>query len=340
MKLRAEQLSQNLTKSCSPIYIISGDEALLVQECCDTIRTYCQDNGFADREIMHVESGFDWQDLLVSANSMSLFAEKKLIELRLPTGKPGDAGGKALIEYAENASPDNLLLIICNKLDSSTQRTKWFKTVEAKGVSIQVWPIDSKQLPQWIGSRLKQAGLKADPAAIQLLTERVEGNLLAAVQEIEKLKLYSDDGTINADIVAEAVANNARYDIFNMVDRAISGDATTSLKMLRGLRSEGTEAPIVLWALSREIRSLCHCAIQLEQGNGIERILQNQRVWDKRKPLFKTALKRLRAKHLQQMLRLSVRIDHSIKGVDPANTWDTLEKLTLALAGKPIPLAP
>lgn len=332
MRLRPEQLTQHLNKDLLPIYIISGDETLLVQESCDAIRAQCRQQNF-NREVLHVEASFDWQQLLSSANALSLFSERKLIELRLPTGKPGDAGGKALIQYASIASPDNVLLIICNKLESASTRTKWYKTIEEAGASIQIWPIDAQQLPRWIEKRLKQSGIKADSQAIQLLASRVEGNLLAAAQEIDKLRLYTESDIIDADTVISAVADNARYDVFGLVDRALQGDIAGGLKMLRGLKAEGTQVPVILWALSRELRTLSLCAEQLQQGNGIERVLQNQRIWDKRKALIKSSLKRLTAKHLRSLIILASKIDQSAKGMDTQNCWNLLECLLADLAG-------
>ncbi|MEE8059211.1 MAG: DNA polymerase III subunit delta [Pseudomonadales bacterium] len=338
MRLRPDQLQQNLnSNTLQPIYIVSGDETLLVQESCDAIRSSCRQQGFS-REILYVESGFDWDELLASANAMSLFSERKLIELRIPTGKPGDKGGKALVAYTANISPDNVLLIICNKLESASTRTKWYKAVESAGVSIQCWPIDARNLPRWINQRLNQVGLKANAEAIQMLAERVEGNLLAAVQEIEKLHLYAEANVIDVDTVSAAVADNARYDVFGLVDRTLEGDATSSLRMLHSLKAEGTEPPVLLWALSRELRTLYHCAEQIQQGNGIERILQNQRVWDKRKPLIKNALRRLTVQQLQLLIKLAHQIDQSVKGMVKKQSWDLLEQLVLALAGRPVNL--
>ena len=332
MRLRPDQLQQSLSKGLQPIYIVSGDETLIVQECCDAIRLACRQQGFV-REVMHVDNQFDWSELLASASAMSLFADRQLIELRMPSGKPGDTGGKALSEYAANAPTDNVLLITCNKLESASTRTKWYKSLEEHGASIQCWPVEARDLPRWISGRLNQAGLQADGDALQMLADRVEGNLLAAVQEIEKLRLYADEGRITAETITTAVADSARYDVFGLVDRALQGDAPGSLKMLRGLKAEGTEPPVILWALSRELRSLYQCAEQLQQGNGIERVLQNQRIWDKRKPLIKAALNRLKTTQLRGMIAQANEIDQSIKGMLKKPTWELLEQLVLALCG-------
>lgn len=332
MRLRPDQLSQNLNKALLPVYIVSGDELLLVQECADAIRLKCRQQGFS-REVLPVDASFDWNELLASANAMSLFSEKKLIELRMPSGKPGKNGGQILTEYTSNASPDNVLLIICNKIDSASTRTKWYKNIEAAGAAIQVWPVTAQELPQWISRRLQQVGLRADTNAIQIISERVEGNLLAAAQEIEKLRLFTESDTVDADTVAAAVANSARYDVFGLVDRALEADAGGCLRMLQGLRAEGTEPTVILWALSRELRTLIQIDEQLSSGNGIDRVLQNFRVWDKRKALIKNALKRLSRQKFSHLIKLSNTIDQSIKGISKANKWDLLERLVLELAG-------
>lgn len=332
MRLRNDQLQQHLSNTLLPLYIVSGDEGLLVQECCDAIRRCCRKQGFS-REVLHVDASFDWSDLLASANAMSLFSEKKLIELRMPTGKPGDAGGKALTQYSGNISPDNVLLIICNKLEASSTRTKWYKAVEAAGASVPCWPIDAKQLPRWISQRLNMVGLKADSEALQMLADRVEGNLLAAAQEIEKLRLFSENNIIDADTIAAAVADNARYDVFGLIDRAIAGDVRGSLKILQGLKAEGTEPLALLWAISRELRTLCHCAEQIAQGNGIDRVLQGQRVWDKRKAMTKSALQRLNTQQLRQLIIAANRTDQSVKGIVKDNSWILLEQLVAKMAG-------
>ena len=331
MPLRPDQLANHLDKGLAPIYLVSGSETLLVQECCDAIRLQCRRQQFS-REVLHVEAGFDWNELLASAAEMSLFAEQKLIELRLPTGKPGDAGSKALVQYAANAPAENVLLIICNKLESATTRSKWYKAIDKAGTTVQCWPVDARQLPRWINQRLQQAGLRADNDAIQMLADRVEGNLLAAAQEIEKLKLYGNETPITVDKVSASVANNARYDLFALVDKSLQGDTANSLKMLRGLKAEGTEAPVVLWALARELRVLFRCAEQITQGNGVDRVLQNQRVWDKRKALTKNALNRLQAGQLKSLLTLANQADQAIKGINRNNSWDLLEQLIVKLS--------
>ncbi len=332
-KLRPEQLSSALNKQLAPIYLVSGDEPLLVQEACDAIRAAARKQGFNERELYHAEASFDWGQLLASANSLSLFADKKILELRLPTGKPGDKGGKMLLEYAESPASDNLLLIVTPKLDGATQKAKWFKAVEDAGVHIQIWPITPAQLPRWIGQRLQQAGLAAEPSAIELLVSRVEGNLLAAVQEIEKLKLLTPNNQVSYELMASVVADSARYDVFGLADKALHGDARGAVKTLQGLRSEGTEAINVLWALTRDIRSLVQISQAVSQGKHFDWAAKQAGVWDKRQPLIQGALRRLKPGHLQLLLRKANGIDKAVKGMRNAEPWDELLDLVLNLAG-------
>lgn len=224
-KLRPEQLSSALQKQLAPIYLISGDEPLLVQEACDQIRSSARQQGFNERVLYHGDKSFDWSQLLSEANSLSLFADRKILELRIDNGKPGDAGSKALVEYASQPSEDNLLLIVTPKLDGNAQRSKWFKALDKVGVTVQIWPINEQQLPHWLEQRLRTAGLNADRDTISLLAAQVEGNLLAAAQEVEKLKLLAPEGQVTPEMVSGMVTDSARYDVFSLIDKALHGDS-------------------------------------------------------------------------------------------------------------------
>ncbi|SDZ95318.1 DNA polymerase III subunit delta [Microbulbifer marinus] len=330
MRINPRQLQQSLNKGLAPVYVVSGDEPLLVQECCDSIRAAARNSGFSERELLHAEHNFDWGQLLASAGSMSLFAEKKVIEVRLPSGKPGDKGSKALQEFASLASDDLLLLLVLPKLDRSQLNSKWVKALEQNGVLLQIWPVDAQEMPRWIHQRLRAAGLDAEPEAIQILAERVEGNLLAASQEIEKLKLLSQDNLITAATMSDAVASSARYDVFGLIDRALAGDAENAVKTLHGLRAEGIEAPVVLWALAREIRSLLEIGEKLDQGQQLARLVRIQ----KRQPLIQSALARLRPRQLESLLLRARAVDTAIKGGKDQDPWTGLLELTLNLCGK------
>ncbi len=331
-KLRPEQLSAALSKNIAPIYIVTGDEPLLIQETCDAIRAAARKAGFIERDLHHCDSHFEWTQVLASANSMSLFADKKIIELRIPSGKPSDKG-KVLQEYAQMPSSDNLLLVITDKLDKDVAKTKWFTALEQQGVHIQHWSVTPENLPHWINQRLKQAGLQADGNAVDLLASRIEGNLLAAVQEIEKLKLLAPGNIISMELMASVVADSARYDLFGLSDKALQGDASAAVKTLHGLKAEGTDAIAILWALTRDIRSLVQISLTMAQGKNFEMSARQAGVWDKKQPLFKIALNRIKPAQLQQLLRKANGIDKAVKGMRDAEPWDELLDLMLNLAG-------
>ena len=332
MRLYPEKLSAHLQQQLLPVYLVSGDEPLLLQECCDLIRRKARTEGCTDREIIDASgSGFGWQDILHSATSMSLFAERKLVELRLPSGKPGADGSKALCEYLDISSGEDVLLIIAGKIDKKSTNSKWFKALDKAGAVIQVWPVDAKNLPRWLRQRVTNAGMTIDDDALQLLGERVEGNLLAAVQEVEKLKLLVSDSQITAHTVTEAVSDNARYNLFDMADNALKGDATASLRMLHGLRAEGTEPAIALWALAREIRTLYEVQLDCDGGQGVQQALSTRRVWNNRMPLMQAALSRHSGDSLSRLLEQALTVDGSIKGYAGGKPWDNLEDLVTSL---------
>ncbi|MDH3334628.1 MAG: DNA polymerase III subunit delta, partial [Gammaproteobacteria bacterium] len=225
MKIRANQLSPHLKNSLAPCYLVTGDEHLLVNEALDEIRAAARAKGFGMRELHVATTGFDWHSLTASTGNLSLFAEQRIVELRLPTGKPGRTGGQAIVDLAEQAGPELLFIVTAPKLDKSGTSSKWAKTLDQKGVSLPIWPVGVRELPGWIANRMRQTGLQPDRDAVALIADRVEGNLLAAGQEIEKLRLLLGEGKVTAEDVNKAVANSSRYDVYKLTDAAISGDA-------------------------------------------------------------------------------------------------------------------
>lgn len=335
MRVRSEQLAQQLQRAgqaLAPIYLISGDEPLQRDEACDAVRGAAREQGFANREILEAGNHFDWSALASEANSLSLFAEKKIIDLRIPNGKPGREGGKALSEYCERPPEDTLLLITLPKLERAQQNSKWFKTIEQLGVIVQIWPVEPQRLPQWIDQRLRAAGIQADREAAQMLADRVEGNLLAAHQEIEKLLLLHGTGSINAEQLAQAVADSARYDVFELVDSALRGETSRCLRILEGLKGEGVAAPVVLWALHREIAQLAGTSADVAKGLSVDHALTRAKVWDKRKPLVSKALGRLKTPQWLSLLGLCQQADAAAKGADPSDPWLLLERICLQIS--------
>lgn len=332
MQIKPEQLKGHLSKGLLPIYFVSGDEPLLVQEACDEIRAAARKSGCSEREVHHVESGFDWQGFVQSGDAMSLFADRKLIELRIPTGKPGDKGSKALLEYCQHVSEDNVLLIISGKLEGSSRNSKWYKALDKAGATVTVWPIDVRQLAGWTMRRMKDKGLQPSQDAVTLMVERVEGNLLACAQEIEKLVLLHGEGSISVDTVMESVADSSRFDIYKLVDAALEGDIARTNRIVNGLKGEGIEPVLVLWALTREIRSMAGMAIEAKK-NGLDQAIAKYRVWPKRKPLVCNGLKRHSPVQWQAMLRRAGDVDNMIKTGKAGNVWDELLQLSLWLGG-------
>lgn len=332
-KINADQLAKTPGDKLLPVYLITGDDALLVQESCDALRQVARKAGFEEREKYHTDSGFQWPTLLDNANSMSLFGSRKIIEVYVHNGKPGDPGSKALQAYCQSAPPDTLLMLISPKLDRSAQNSKWYKAIDQIGGITTIWPITDSQLPRWIDQRLQKSGLRADSQAIEILAERVEGNLLAAAQEIEKLKLLSDDGLIDAQMMASAVVDSARYNVFGLVDKALSGQAQAAASALNGLRAEGNEAISILWVLTREVRTLIALKEALHQGRNISQVARQNGVFDKRLPLVQNALQRLNPKLLKFLLRECAYIDRCVKGMATGDPWNILLDVILTLAG-------
>ncbi len=333
MKLRGDQLDTHLRRGIAPIYLISGDEPLQMTEATDAVREAAREAGYAQREVLDVGANFDWGQLAGVAGELSLFARQRLVELRLPGGKPGDEGSRALRAWAQRPPADCLLLIVSARIDAAAQRSKWFQELERSGVVVQLWSPKPRQLPDWIRKRMRSRGMEASQEAVALLAERVEGNLLAAAQEIDKLQLLYGARPLQAADVAAAVADSARFNIYELVDTALRGDLSRSARSLRGLQAEGVEAILVLWVLTREIRMLERMAAQLECGAHPEQVLRQQRVWEQRKPLVHQALQRSHRRHWQRLLRHAARIDRIIKGVGEGNSWDELLQLVLLMSG-------
>jgi len=334
MKVYANKLAAQLKQSRSPIYIVSGDEPLLVQESCDLIRHHLKQAGFSQRDLFHAEANFDWEQVLFSANSMSLFAEQKILEIRLPNGKPGDKGGSALTQFAEHIPEDTCMLLVLPKMDKRSQGTKWFKALESRGALIQIWPIEPKELPGWLAQRFDAAGLNATREAINALAARIEGNLLAAVQDIERLKLSCIDGKVDVPEILAGVADNSRYDVFGLIDASLSQNSRRALKVLQNLRLENADKLGITRMIAREIRSLIKIATAVENGQNVDAVMRNQRVMSKRTGLVSRCVRAHSVAQFELMIQQLSRIDKMIKGIGEGEPWDELTTLVLKLSGK------
>ncbi|MDJ0806282.1 MAG: DNA polymerase III subunit delta [Gammaproteobacteria bacterium] len=332
MRLRNDQLPTHLEKSLVPVYFLSGDEPLQMGEAADLIRARARAQGHTEREVLEHAAGFDWGLLSNAADSMSLFGERRILDLRLNSAKVGTEGAKALTSFAANPPPDTLLLITAPKLERNQLNSKWVKVLDQAGVLVQIWPVEGNRLPPWIEQRLRKAGLIPETGVVEMLVERVEGNLLAANQEIEKLLLLYGPGVVTIEQLGEAVADSARFDVFGLVDSLLLGEPSRGLRMLQGLRAEGVASPVVLWAFTREIRALAEMAFEVEQGANAERIMAGQRIWEKRKPLIRRGL-RQSSDHWRRLLEACARTDRLIKGLGCEDPWLHLQDIALGLAG-------
>jgi DNA polymerase-3 subunit delta len=333
MRVYPEKLAQDLDRQLRSVYLISGDETLLVQECADQVRAAARRGGFSERHVLDAgDRSFAWQDLTQDSSSMSLFAEQRLLELRIPNGKPGTEGSKALVDYLAQAAQTDILLIVAGKIDKASTNSKWYKAIDEAGVTVQIWPVNADELPRWLERRARAINLSIDRDALALLAERVEGNLLAAVQELEKLRLLAGDSPVSARQVADAVANNARFNLFALLDVALAGRPEDSLRMLHGLRSEGAQPATLLWGLVRELRLLRALVQAVEAGRAPMQALNEARVWKNRQPILQAALSRHTVRSCDALLTLAGRVDGCIKGYAAGDPWEQMEWLVLRLA--------
>ena len=333
MKLSGDNLAASLARQLQTIYLVSGDEPLLVNEAADAIRAAARQQGFVERELHVVERGFDWQALLADSRSMSLFAQRKIVEIRMASAAPGEQGNDAIVELAEQSSPDTLVLVIAPKLDGRTQGARWVSAIEKRGVLVQVWPIDLPRLPAWIRERLGRHKLQADAAAAALLAERVEGNLLAAHQEIEKLALLLPPGPITAETVVDAVADSARFDVLQLGEAAMRGQTARALRILEGLRGEDVEPTLVLWAVNKDLQWIARARNLMRRGQSAESAMNTLYVWRPRQNAMAQALGRMTGPTLRNLILDAERIDRTIKGVVKGDPWLELERLVARLAG-------
>lgn len=332
MQLRAEQLEAHLAKSLAAAYTVHGDEPLLALEAADAVRSAARRAGYGEREVFFAERGFDWSELRHASASLSLFGGKKLLELRIPGGKPGPQGGDAIAALCADPNPDTLLLVSVPRLDRTTQGSAWFAALAAAGPVIDVFPVERARLPAWIGERLARQGQRAGREVLEFLADRVEGNLLAAFQEVQKLALLAPQGELDLELVQGVVTNVARYDAYGASAALLSGDMARYVRVLEGLRGEGEAPTLVLWAIAEDLRALAHIQKGVGAGRPLEGLLREARVWGPRQALMRSALRRYAPAALARSLGHAALVDRAIKGVARLNPWDEFIKLGLKLA--------
>ena len=336
MQLRLEALDGHLSKGLAPLYVITSDEHLLALEAADRIRKTARAQGYTERDVLTVERTFKWGELLAANQALSLFGDKKLIELRIPTGKPGKDGSAALQSYAKDLSPDNLTLITLPKLDWQTAKAAWVSTLQQAAVYIEIPNVERAQLPQWIGMRLSSQGQSAERQSLDFIADRVEGNLLAAHQEIQKLGLLHEPGRLSFEQVHDAVLNVARYDVFKLSEAMLTGDPARLARMLEGLKGEGEALPLVLWAVTEEIRTLLKLKSGMGQGRPLGALLKEYRIWGPRERMMEPALRRVSLATLEAALQDAAQVDRMVKGLRSkafaGDAWDAMLQLALRVA--------
>ncbi|MGH8040799.1 MAG: DNA polymerase III subunit delta [Rudaea sp.] len=311
------------------VFLIAGEEHLLVLEAADALRARARELGYAEREILDVEAHFDWDNLARAGASMSLFAARRLIDLRLPTGKPGREGSAAIIEYCAQPPADTLLLItVLEWTKKENEGSAWVAAVEKAGAYVPVWPMKSDEFMGWLTQRMSSRGLQPDRAAVQVLAERVEGNSLAAAQEIDKLALLHGDAPLDAETLENLVADSARYDVFKLVDAALTGDAARALRILAGLRGEGDAIPALMGMILYQLQLLA----RLASAPNLASAFRSERLWDAREKFLRKVLARADHRHWEACLLQAARVDRLSKGRGIGDAWRELELLLTAIA--------
>lgn len=324
MKLTADSLDSHLAKQLAHAYLISGDEPLLVNEAADAVRAAARARGFTERDVHFIDRGVSWDDLRASAANLSLFAARRIVELRMPNGKPGVAGSAAIVDLVSRKDPDVLVLILTGRLERDAQSAAWVKAVDQHGAWLPLWPIEAARLPAWVRARARAAGINLDESAAQLLAERTEGNLLAAHQELERLRLVVGSGNVTEAEVAASVADSARFDVFRLGEAALAGDAPRALRIVSGLQAEGVEPTLVLWALLREVRNVW---ARREAAPG------SRGAYVRQSAALDRAARRHSRESFAPLIERASRADRMIKGQLRGNAWDEISLLAAEFCG-------
>lgn len=330
MPIRAEQLAARLEQGLSPVYLLGGSEPLLLQECRDAVLRAAAAAGFSERKIVEVDGKFDWSSLAEAVGEPSLFAQRRILDLRLPSGKPGRDGAKALTEWAESPDADTLLVLSCEAWDKSSRSSKWAGTLDRAGTRVDIWPVGPAELPRWIQARMRAAGLQPDREAVMALTERVEGNLLAAQQEIEKLLLYRGAAPVSADDVVRSAADSSRFDAFLLAERMFTGDLADALRVASGLRRMDAQLPEVTGALVYKLRSLEQFVTEVQSGRNEAAVFRSLNVWGSGQGALRAAARRLNRRRLADAYRRLARLDRQSKGQERGDPWQELDRLVVS----------
>lgn len=331
--LRPEQLPAHLGKTLAPAYLLHGDEPLLALESADAIRAAARSKGYSERKVLTVDRYFKWAELAAAGSSMSLFGDRTLIELRIPSGKPGSEGSEAISRFCAQLPSDVLLMTSLPRLGKREQSSAWFSALASVGSTVEIYPVERAALPRWMAERLARQNQKANAETLAFLTDCVEGNLLAAHQEIRKLGLLLPEGELPFEAVREAVLNVARFDAGKLSEAMLGGDRARLARMLDGLRAEGEATPRIVWLMAEEIRAVARVQEGLASGRSVSDLCREHRIWgEPRQTLVGRAAQRLKSAALLQALRHAARVDRIAKGVGRGDAWDELLQLGLRLS--------
>jgi|SRR5882672_278335 len=330
MRISTEQLQQHLARELKPLYAVFGDETLLALEASDRIRARARAEGHTERDVLTVDSGFKWSELAFAGNSQSLFASRRVLELRVPTGKPGTEGSEALQSYCEGLPPDTVTLVVLPGIDWRSQKAGWFEALDRAGAVVEAKPVTRKALPEWIAGRLRAQSQEADKETLDFIADRVEGNLLAAHQEVQKLALQFPAGTIAYEQAREAVLDVARYDVFNLGEALLEGNVLHLARMMDGLRGEGVAPPLVLWAIAEEIRAIGRVLDGIAAGRTPPQLWRDVRVWGStHQQLMQQNCRRFTKEQVEAAIAHAAKVDRMVKGLIRGDVWDELLQLGL-----------
>ncbi|MGH8799780.1 MAG: DNA polymerase III subunit delta [Casimicrobiaceae bacterium] len=339
MQVRPPQLAAHLAKGMAPLYVVHGDEPLLAIEAGDQIRAAARAAGCEEREILVAEAGFKWDALAAANRNLGLFGSRKLIDLRIPGGKPGVEGARILEDCANHPGADAITLITLPRLDRAAMNSAWFSALERAAVTVPVYPLERDELPRWIAGRLARQKQRASADTLRFLADTTEGNLLAAKQEVEKLGLLLPEGELDATAVEQAVADVARFDVFQLSEAWLAGDAARACRILASLEAAGEGLPLLLWQLAEDVHGLAAVLAAAASGTPIGVAVRSARVWGRRQAAMERAAQRIAPAAIPRLITDLARLDALAKGIGRGNAWDELRALALALAGKALPAA-
>ena len=337
MRLSVEKLSHQLNQGLPNVLLLNGNEVLIIEEALDLLRATARKSGFTERLSYNVAAGFDWNEVGHAEQTMSLFAESRIIELRMSAGRPSDKG-QFIFDFVENLNDpqvdsNDILIIITDLLTAQQRKSKWITTIEKNGWLIDCYDIKSEQFPNWVKQRLQSRALRVEPGVVQLLSHTMEGNLLAAAQTIEQLHALAEQGAVTLELLEKTIADQSRFSAYSLVDSCLLGDAAQMMHRLRRIRGESDVSVLLVWSLAKELRELFRMSVKVQNGSGINDVMREYRVWSNRQRMVSSALKRLSNAQIARSVQKVAELDLVVKGQRYGDAWFEIEKLCLYLCG-------